>query len=146
MIELDLGTPSDLPAIRELLDSSGLPLDGLMEVPTRWVVARDQHRLVGAGALETHGPDALLRSLVVAPGVRALGIGSGIVAELERHASAGGVAGIYLLTDSAEGFFARRGYRRIGREEAPEAVRSSVEWAVACGESAVPMTRRAPAH
>jgi amino-acid N-acetyltransferase len=146
VIQLDHGTDADLPAIRDLLVGSSLPLDGLMDVPTTLVVARDQSRVVGAGALERHGRDALLRSLVVAPAVRAAGIGSGIVTELERHAASDGIEGIYLLTDTAAGFFSRRGYRRIGRDDAPEAVRGSVEWAVACGASAIPMVRLAPAR
>ena len=146
MIELDLGRDEDLAAIKDLLVSANLTVDGLMAVPTTLVVARDQRRVVGAGALETHGSDALLRSLVVSPEVRAVGIGSGIVTELERHAATSGVDGIYLLTDTAEDFFSRRGYRRIGREDAPDAVRNSVEWAVACGESAIPMARLATIH
>ena len=146
MVELDLGTDDDLPAVRDLLVGANLTIEGLMAVPTTLVVARDQRRVVGAGAIETHGPDALLRSLVVSPEVRAAGIGSGIVSELERHAATARVDGIYLLTDTAEDFFARRGYRRIGRADAPEEVRNSVEWAVACGESAIPMARLASAH
>ena len=105
MIELDVGTAADLSAIRDLLLEARLPLDGLMAVPTTLVVARDHRRLVGAGALESHGSDALLRSLVVSPEVRNVGIGSGIVTELERLAAAGSVGGIYLLTESAAGFF-----------------------------------------
>lgn len=141
MVELDAGSEADLPVIRELLDESGLPLDGLMAVPTRWVVARDRGRVVGAGALETHGSDSLLRSLVVAPDVRSLGVGSGIVRELERIAADHGQGCIYLLTDTAAAFFERRGYVPIDRAAAPDAVRRSVEWATACSDSALPMVR-----
>lgn len=141
MVILDAGSESDLPAIRALLSDSGLPLDGLMEVPTRLVVARHGERVVGAGALEHHGTAGLIRSVVVSPEVRASGIGSGIVAALEQTADEDGLSGTYLLTDTAEAFFARRGYRRIGRGDAPDAVKASVEWAEACGQSAIPMAR-----
>ena len=50
-------------------------------------------------------------------------------------------AGGDLLTDTAARFFAQRGYRRIGRDDAPEAVQASVEWSVACDKTAVPMAR-----
>lgn len=112
-----------------------------MEVPTTFMVARNGDRIVAAGALERHGSDALLRSLVVAPEVRSSGIGSGIVAALERLADESGVAGVYLLTDTAARFFAQRGYPRIGRDDAPDAVQASVEWSVACDRSATPMAR-----
>jgi amino-acid N-acetyltransferase len=141
VVILDVGSGSDLPAIRALLSGSGLPLDGLMEVPTRLVVARHGERLVAAGALEHHGASGLIRSVVVSPEVRSSGIGSGIVAALERTADEDGLTGTYLLTGTAEAFFARRGYRRIGRGDAPPAVKASVVWATACGESAIPMAR-----
>jgi len=141
VITLDVGSDADLPAIRVLLTQAGLPLDGLMEPPTRFVVARNGDRLVGVGALEQHGSDGLLRSLVVEPEVRATGIGSGIVTELERWADEIGLTGTYILTDTAERFFSRRGYRRIGRRDAPPAVMGSIEWATACDESATAMVR-----
>jgi amino-acid N-acetyltransferase len=141
VITLDLASVRDLPSIRALLVSAGLPEAGLMEVPTTFMVARHGDRIVAAGALERHGSDALLRSLVVAPEVRSSGIGSGIVAALERLADENGVGGVYLLTDTAARFFAQRGYRRIGRDDAPEAVQASVEWSVACDKTAIPMAR-----
>ncbi|MEK7252865.1 MAG: arsenic resistance N-acetyltransferase ArsN2 [Actinomycetota bacterium] len=141
MITLDTASPTDLPSIRSLLTDAGLPLDGLMEPPTHFVVARQGDRLVGAGAVEQHGDSGLLRSLVVAPEARSTGIGSGIVTELERWADEVGLSGTYLLTDTAEQFFARRGYRRIGRTDAPPAVKASVEWAIACDESCIAMVR-----
>ena len=141
VVILDAGSESDLPAIRALLSGSGLPLDGLMEVPTRLVVARHGDRVVGAGALERHGAAGLIRSIVVSPEVRSSGIGSGIVAALERTADEDGLTATYVLTETAEAFFFRRGYRRIARGDAPPAVKASVEWATACGESAIPMVR-----
>lgn len=141
MVILDAGSETDLPAIKALLADSGLPLDGLMTVPTSLVVARHGGRLVGVGALERHGSDGLIRSLVVASASRSSGIGSGIVAELERTADEHGLAGTYLLTDTAEQFFARRGYRRIGRHDAPEAVMGSVEWSTVCPQSSIAMVR-----
>jgi amino-acid N-acetyltransferase len=143
VITLDAGTLADLPAIRALLDAAGLPVEGLMEVPTDLVVARQGDRIVAAGALEHHGADALIRSVVVASTVRSSGVGSGIVAELERVAAVSGVADLYLLTETAADFFAGRGYRRIRRDAAPDPVRASVEWAEVCGDSAVPMVLRA---
>lgn len=141
VITLDVASERDLPSIRALLVAAGLPEAGLMEVPTTFIVARHGDRVVAAGALERHGSDALLRSLVVAPEVRASGIGSGIVAALERLADESGVGGVYLLTDTAARFFAQRGYRRIRRDAAPDAVQESVEWSVACDQTAIPMAR-----
>ena len=38
----------------------------------------------------------------------------------------------YLLTTTAEDFFARRGYVRIARDEAPETIRATREFADIC--------------
>jgi hypothetical protein len=52
----------------------------------------------------------LLRSLVVDPRARTTGIGSQLVAHAEAYARARGMPSIYLLTTTAEAFFAARGY------------------------------------
>lgn len=140
MITVDSGSPADLGAIGSLLDAAGLPRDGIGAVPTDWFVARRGDRVVGAVAVERHGGDGLLRSLVVDETHRGSGIGSGLAAAAEQHAAGSGLGALYLLTETAEPFFARRGWQRIGRDAAPAAITASVEWATACGVSAVPMT------
>ena len=47
----------------------------------------------------------------------------------------------YLLTDTAEAFFRRRGFEVIDRTDVPAAIRNSVEFAVACPASAIAMHR-----
>ena len=63
------------------------------------------------------------------------------VAAAEERASAAGLDGPYLLTETAADFFSGRGYSVIPRDEGPQPIMASVEWATACGESAVPMVR-----
>ena len=55
-----------------------------------------------------------------------------------------GLDGLYLLTDTASDFFARRGYRRVGRAEGPAPIMQSVEWSEACADTATPMVLDAP--
>jgi amino-acid N-acetyltransferase len=135
------GTPAELAAIQALVRAAGLPEDGIGAVPTDWFVVRSDGGPIGAIGVEIHDGTGLLRSLVVDPAWRAQGIGSLLADAAEVHGDARGLASLYLLTDTAEGFFTRRGWRRIGRDAAPPAIMASVEWATACGESAVPMVR-----
>ena len=86
----------------------------------------------GLVGLEILGEHALLRSLVVTPGIRARGAGTALVGSAERHAKSRGVRELYLLTMTAEDFFSRRGYARIARDEAPEAIRATREFADIC--------------
>lgn len=140
-VSITPATGADLEAVRALLTEAGLPLDGLMEVPTALFVARDDDRVAGAVALERHDGNALLRSLVVAPSRRGEGIGVALVAAAEAEAAREGIGTVHLLTETAEGFFADRGYRPIDRDGAPEPVMRSVEWAVACADTAVAMAK-----
>ena len=141
MVEIDRADSSHLPAVRALLVGAGLPVDGLMEVPTSVFVARDGARVVGAVALEHHGDDGLLRSLVVDFSRRQQGVGSQLAEAAEAEATRQGMAGVYLLTETAADFFTRREYRPIARDGAPGPVMASIEWAEACGESAVAMVK-----
>ena len=64
----------------------------------------------GLVGLEFCGPDALLRSLVVTPDCRSIGLGSALVDHAESYARSRGARAIFLLTTTAEAFFAHRGY------------------------------------
>jgi len=98
----------------------------------------------GLVGLEMFGNVALLRSLVVADGLRGTGAGSRLLEHAERHARAAGVNALYLLTTTAESFFARRGYVCAGRESAPEAIRGTREFAGICPASSAFMVKRLP--
>lgn len=92
--------------------------------------------------IEIHGTEALLRSLVVDPTVRSKGLGSALVERAEAHAATHGVGTLYLLTTTAENFFARRGYHRVDRTLAPAAIRSTREFAGLCPASSAFMCKR----
>jgi len=142
MIVIDRAPDMSVPGSRALVHDAGLPLDGLGDVPTDLFTAYDGEDLVGVAALEHHGGHGLLRSVAVNANRRGEGIGSRLVDAVETHAAATGVDGIYLLTESAAAFFAGRGYEVIARDAGPAPVMASVEWVVACGDSAVPMVLR----
>lgn len=95
----------------------------------------------GVVGLELHGAEALLRSLAVDPEARGRGCATALVAQAERHAREQGVRRIYLLTTTAADFFARLGYKRIERSEAPESIRLTSEFSALCPVSSVLMTK-----
>jgi N-acetylglutamate synthase-like GNAT family acetyltransferase len=47
----------------------------------------------------------------------------------------------YLLTTTAEAFFARRGFRKIARQSVPAAIGDTREFKSLCPSSAICMTR-----
>jgi amino-acid N-acetyltransferase len=91
------------------------------------------------------GPDALLRSLVVAPSRRSTGLGCALVAHAEAHARTRGARAVYLLTTTAEAFFRRRGYVHADRDKAPAAIRSTHEFSDICPASSAFLVKPLPA-
>jgi amino-acid N-acetyltransferase len=133
--------PEDLDAVLRLLEQADLPTVGVAEWLPRFVVAECEGELIGAAGLEQYGEHALLRSVVVRPGVRGTGTGASLVRHALDAAGAGGACDITLLTTTAEDWFPRFGFRRIERAEAPEALGASAEFRGACPASAAVLWR-----
>lgn len=125
-----------------LLESAGLPTSDLDGAQLRHFFFIGSASVpIGLVGLELCGEHALLRSLVVAPSGRKGGAGTSLVEHAEAHARSHGVRDVYLLTTTAEDFFAHRGYARIGREAAPESIRSTREFADICPASSAFMVK-----
>jgi len=140
---LGVAGAADLPAIRDLLSQAGLPIADLTDAtPIRFWLIRKEGSLIGTVALERYGNVAVLRSLAVHPGHRGNGLGVALLRQAELGAWEEGIGTLCLLTTTAAELFARHGYERIARSEAPEAVRRSEEFHSLCPDSAVCMLKR----
>lgn len=138
----DVAGPADFPAIRDLLSQAQLPVEDLSDAtPIRFWVVRRQGNLIGTVALERYGNVAMLRSLAVRPGHRGNGLGLALLHKAERGALDEGIGTLCLLTTTAADLFARHGYVRIARNDAPEAVRRSEEFRSLCPDSAICMLK-----
>jgi N-acetylglutamate synthase-like GNAT family acetyltransferase len=91
----------------------------------------------GAVGLEPYGAIALLRSLVVRPDGRGRGFGRLLTDTAEGLAARLGVTSMYLLTTSADAFFATRGYQRIEHSGAPQAIRTTAQFSVVSSQCGV---------
>jgi amino-acid N-acetyltransferase len=138
-------TPGDLAAVRTLIAEAGLPLDGLDDAALL-LVAEAGGAVVGTVALERYATDAgpvfLLRSAAVAPEHRGGGLGAALAAAALEHVDAER-APVALLTETADGWFPRFGFRPVARDELPEALAASAELRGACPDSARALLRRA---
>jgi amino-acid N-acetyltransferase len=129
-------------AVRRLLGAARLPADDLTAAHFAHFFGcgtADAPR--GVVGLELHGTDALLRSLAVEPAIQGRGCGTALVARAEQHARRQGVRRLYLLTTGAADFFARLGYKRTERQEAPGAIRLTGEFSMLCPASSVLMMK-----
>ena len=129
--------------LRSALLKAGLPVDDLGEPHVQcWRFETYNDVPVGFGALEIHGDDALLRSVVTIPPVRRIGMGRAIVAALEAEAAAQNCRTVYLLTTSEAGFFRRLGYAQCERSKVPAAIRATAQFATLCPADATAMVKR----
>jgi amino-acid N-acetyltransferase len=125
-------TPADWPRIAELLQSAGLPLVGAEAHLPGFLLAFRGEQVVGCAALERYNTTALLRSVAVAAGERGRGLGQELVRRLLEQARAEGFQHIILLTETAQDFFPRFGFRVIERAQVPAPALASAEFQTNC--------------
>jgi amino-acid N-acetyltransferase len=131
-----------LDVVRKLLEAADLPTTDLTAGHCdHFFFAGDAARPSGIVGLEIFGDVALLRSLVVAAQQRGTGVGTALLARVEQYAQGRGIRALYLLTTTAESFFARQGYSRVERGEAPPAIQASREFADLCPASCAFMAK-----
>jgi len=110
-------TPADAPAIVALIGSnvaSGELLPRNLEFvqlhARDFIVAELDSHVVGCVHLDEYAPSlAEIRSLAVAPDAQGLGLGAGLVRELERLAARRDLTTLFAVSNSGE-FFRRLGY------------------------------------
>ena len=132
---------ADLPAILDLLASHRLPQAEVERHIDSALVAREGGRIAGCAVVETYESAGLLRSVAVAQSQRGLGLGIRLTEVAIDLARARGIKALYLLTETAAGFFPRFGFRPIPRDEVASAVRQSIEFTRACPASALAMVK-----
>jgi N-acetylglutamate synthase-like GNAT family acetyltransferase len=94
------------------------------------------------GGVAHMGDHVMLRSIVVPEAARGRGLGGLLLCALLATAKAGGARDAWLLTATAEPFFARHGFSRVARSAAPDVVAQSAQFRSLCPQSAALMVFR----
>lgn len=113
-------TADDLPKVNQLLVSAGLPTAGVEANINNFVVASNKgNELLAVIGMERSGSYGLLRSLAVASSSRKQGIAAELVNNALSKAKASGIKEVYLLTETAEKYLKKFGFKNIARAEIP---------------------------
>jgi amino-acid N-acetyltransferase len=121
----------------KLVTEAGLSGDGLDDqFGEAYAVVEMAGEVVGCAGIELHGPHGLLRSVAVIPERRRSKIGKILVKDRLEWARARGMAAVYLLTETATGYFERFGFEKVDRSDVPPEIRASHEFSAMCPESA----------
>lgn len=126
----------------QLLTSQKLPTSDLPTSLNDFFVAKEGDQLIGLIGLEKYHENGLLRSMVVHPDFRNKNIASRLVQKIEELAKAESLRAVYLLTETAEKYFERKGYVKVDRSEVPSGIKSSSEFSNVCPVSAVVMMKK----
>ena len=140
-LSYSMADAGDFAGIAHLLTAHGLPTEDLNAHVQHFLTVKDRGVLVAVAGLEIHGSAALLRSVCVQSAYRSLGLATRACELLEAYARNLGVTRFYLLTNTAEEFFQRRGFATYSREATPPAIRETAEFRSLCPASATCMTR-----
>ena len=124
-----------------LLSSEKLPTSDLPVSLNNFLVMIDNDEMIGVIGLETYGNYGLLRSLAVHPGSRNRNIAGKLVEQIEKLAKTEGLKAIFLLTETAPGYFSRKGYQVIARSEIHAEIQQSSEFSHICPQSAIAMKK-----
>lgn len=136
---IDRTEPSELSSILNLLNEVDLPNEGVKDHLSNFLTLKsnDDSNLEpwGCAGLEIYNDSALLRSMAISPEYQGKGFGTVLTEAIIEDARKKGIRRLYLLTDTAEEFFRRFGFRVVEREEIPEDVKTSIEFTKLCLEA-----------
>jgi amino-acid N-acetyltransferase len=120
-----------------LLIEEKLPVDDLPANLENFFVVRLNNEVIATAGFEVYGNYGLLRSVVVQRSFRGIGIAADLLQHIETVAADKSLQKIYLLTETAPGYFGKRGYRHVTRAEVPADIKSSSEFSHVCPASAM---------
>lgn len=132
----------DLDSIEHLLIASDLPSDGIENHLSSMLVGELEYQIVATSALEMYGESALLRSVAVDSIARGTGLGTRMMEAIVKLALRLRVKRLFLLTETAEDFFPKFGFRKVNRSDIPDNVKSSLEFTLLCPSSALALELR----
>ena len=98
--------------------------------------------LIACIGIEILNETALLRSLAVDSHYKKQGIGRQLADYIEDLCRQNGVNEIFLLTESAEKYFIRLGYKVVARKNAPASIKTTTQFSSLCPTSSTFMHKK----
>jgi len=121
-------TRDDVPALADMIASENLPPFFIEEFLDGFLIAERGGAMLACGGVESYGDCAVLRSIVVAPEARGLGLGRDIGDRLITVGRERGARHLYLFTMDAWAFWKRLGFEDVGLDEWHEPARACWQW------------------
>ena len=140
-IKINKAEPQAYETVVALLTAAGLPTEDLRKDLHHFWIADASGTAIGVIGMDLYAPYGLLRSMTVLPEYRNKGIASRLVDQVEQTAIKLGLSELYLITNTAESYFSKKGFQLITKAELPDSVASSQEMNGLCPASSVIMRK-----
>jgi len=127
--------------ILELLEAENLPVADLPLTLENFLIALQNEELIGVVGVEIYGDYGLLRSLSVRSDFRNMGVAANLLQRIDALSRLKKLKELYLLTETAPGYFDRKGYKKIARADVPTEIQQSSEFSHICPQSAIVMKK-----
>lgn len=130
---------ANIELIKDTLQKNDLPYQDINADNIELFLANNNSDFVGIVGLEKFDDVALLRSMVVKEKFRGQGYGRKICTQILKIAQKYNIKEVFLLTCTAKDFFEHLGFKKINRDNAPETIKSTIEFSSLCPASAICM-------
>jgi amino-acid N-acetyltransferase len=126
---------------RDLLKDNELPYSDINTESVQLFSIEQDKQTIGIIGFEQYGKHGLLRSFVIEKQYRSKGLGARILSDFEKMASEQGITEFFILTTTADKFFARNGFEVFDRNAVPQLIANTTEFDSICPASAVCMRK-----
>ena len=140
-ISIQKAAKNDFDAVCALLSANNLPIIDLNPLLEDFLLAFDENEITAVMGMDRYGDAGLLRSAAVKASHRNLGIAAALINRLLDDARSNNLKVLYLITNTAEQYFAKKGFEKIEREAVPPTVLQSKEFNGLCPASSVMMRK-----
>ena len=141
MIKIEKLEKKDIGFAKELLRKFDLPNSDIENESLNLFTISRTNQVVGIVGFEQYDVHGLLRSFVIDKNYQSKGLGAQALVVVETLANQQGVEQFYLLTTTADKFFARNDYTVFDRQAVPESISKTTEFNTLCPDSAVCMRK-----
>jgi amino-acid N-acetyltransferase len=141
MIKIMKLNRTEIPYATELLKDNELPYSDINTESVQLFSIEQDKQTIGIIGFEQYGKHGLLRSFVIEKQYRSKGLGARILSDFEKMASEQGITEFFILTTTADKFFARNGFEVFDRNAVPQLIANTTEFDSICPASAVCMRK-----
>ena len=141
-IQYRIPLEEDFELIRQLLSECNLPFSDIDPTKQYFIIAENEGKIIGCSGIEIYGENGLFRSLAVDPDYRSLGIGKWLTDKIINSAHEKDIRKLYLLTTTANIFFAKQGWTKMERTNVPIEIGKTTEFMSICPSTATCMMHK----